>query len=98
MLIFIPRKDQYDVCSTYKNFQVSEEKYAMHIALKNRVREEKQKDKKYEEEKKCNCFTIDMQTVKLCPVVQASSLYYSMKLKVHNLTIYNIAIGECSNY
>lgn len=39
-----------------------------------------------------------MQAVKLCPAVQASSLYYSMKLKVHNLTIYNIATNECSNY
>ncbi|KAE9525581.1 hypothetical protein AGLY_014108 [Aphis glycines] len=33
---------------------------------------------------------MDMQAVKLCPYLQASALYYSMKLKVHNLTIYNI--------
>lgn len=38
-----------------------------------------------------------MQAVKLCPYLQASALYYSMKLKVHNLTIYNIGNAECHN-
>ncbi|KAL5246401.1 hypothetical protein ACI65C_013809 [Semiaphis heraclei] len=50
--IFKPRKDQCDLCSAYENFQVSEEEYAMHIALKNSAREEKQKDKKNAEVKK----------------------------------------------
>lgn len=39
-----------------------------------------------------------MQVVKLCSSIQASALYYSMKLKVHNYTIYNFATGDCSNY
>lgn len=43
-------------------------------------------------------YTMDMQAVKLCPSLQASALYYSMKLKVHNLTIYNIGTRECENY
>lgn len=43
--IFKPRKYQCDLCSAYENYQVSEEEYAMHIALKNIAREEKQKDK-----------------------------------------------------
>jgi len=96
--IFIPKNDQCDLCTSYNNFQVSEEEYAEHIAFKIRAREEKEKDKKKAQEKKSYCFTIDMQAVKLCPSLKASSLYYNMKLKCHNLTIYNIATGECSNY
>ncbi|CAI6353444.1 unnamed protein product [Macrosiphum euphorbiae] len=58
-----------------------------------------EKDTKLAKEKKsCTVLTIDCQAVKLCPVLQTSSLYYSMKLKVHNLTIYNIATADCQNY
>lgn len=96
--MFKPRKGQCDLCSSYENFQVSEEECTMHVALKNSAREEKQKDKTNIEEKNCYCFIIDMQAVKLCPAVQASSLYYSMKLKVHNLTIHKLATNECNNY
>lgn len=96
--IFIPKNDQCDLCSSYNNFQVSEEEYAEHMAFKNRAREEKENDKKKAQEKNCYCFTIDMQAVKLCPSLKVSSLYYSMKLKCHNYTIYNIATGECTNY
>lgn len=48
--IFKPRKDQCDLCSSHENCQVSEE-YTKHIALKNRAREEKQKDKTNAEKK-----------------------------------------------
>lgn len=96
--IYQPRKDQCDKCSAYEQLQVSKEEMAMHIAFKNRARDEKQKDKTNAEENKSYCFTIHFQAVKLCPAVHASSLYYSMKLKVHSLTIYYIATGECSNY
>lgn len=36
--------------------------------------------------------------MKLCPSIQASALYYSVKLKIHNYTIYDLATGDCSNY
>jgi len=44
--IFKPRKDQCDLCSAYENFQVSEEEYAMHIALKNSARKRNKRTKK----------------------------------------------------
>lgn len=47
---------------------------------------------------KCYVFCIDMQAVQLCLALNASSLYYSMKLKTHNMTFYNIGNGDCSNY
>jgi len=39
--IFILKNDQCDLCTSYNNFQISEEEYAEHIAYKNRAREEK---------------------------------------------------------
>lgn len=66
--------------------------------MKNRAREEKESDKKIANEN-CNyVFCMDMQAVKLYPVLPASSLYYSMKLKVHNMTIYNLENNECLTY
>lgn len=94
--IFKPQNDQCDLFSAYENVQISKE-YTIHISLKNRAKEEKI-DKRNGEDKKCYYFTIDMQAIKLCPAVQASSLYYLMKLKVYNITIYNIATNKCSNY
>lgn len=39
-----------------------------------------------------------MQAFKLCPSLKDSSFYYCMKLKMHNVTIYNLATNDCSNY
>lgn len=41
---------------------------------------------------------MDMMAVKLCPNFKASALYYNMKLKVHNFTLYNLANRETMNY
>jgi hypothetical protein len=34
----------------------------------------------------------------VCPKLQASSLYYKMKLSCHNFIIYDLASGEVENY
>lgn len=98
MSIYSPRKDQCDLCCSYKESHVSEEDYAFHIAMKNRAREEKVNDKKCTKENRSYVFCMDMQAVQLCPVLPASSLYYSMKLKVHNMAIYNLGNNECITY
>lgn len=96
--IFSPRKDQCDFCSSYEMNQISEDDYAVHLAYKESAREEKQLDKSRAQKNEVYCFTMDMQAVKLCPSLKASSLYYSMKLKCHNFTIYNLATNDCYNY
>ncbi|XP_022160718.1 uncharacterized protein LOC111026860 [Myzus persicae] len=97
--IYLPRKDKCDFCTSFNIGEVNENDYAEHIAHKDRAREEKEKDTKLAKEKKsCTVLTIDCQAVKLCPVLQTSALYYSMKLKVHNMTIYNNATADCQNY
>lgn len=43
-------------------------------------------------------FTMDLQAVKLAPVLQASAIYYKTKLCVHNFTTFNLADKEVSCY
>jgi len=87
-----------DICCGYETGQISEDDYAEHMALKIRAREEKEIIEQQAIDNKGYCFTVDMQAVKLCPSIQASALYYLMKLKVHNYTINKLATGDCSNY
>lgn len=41
---------------------------------------------------------MDLQGLLLCPKLQASALYYKMKLGVHNFTIYDVASHDATNY
>lgn len=88
--LFSPKKDMCDLCCSYRAGNASEDVYISHIQAKDAAREEKGKDKieaKF-------VFTIDLQSVLLCPSLQASALYYKMKLKVHNFTIFDLKTGE----
>lgn len=96
--IFKPRKDQCDTCISYKTKQVTDEEYNKHIIEKNRAREEKEIDKEKAKAGECMVFTVDLQSVNLCPKTMASSLYYCMKLKVYNLTIFDLGRGQCFTY
>ncbi|XP_060843700.1 uncharacterized protein LOC132927277 [Rhopalosiphum padi] len=97
--IYQPRKDLCDTCSSYKVKQVNEENYELHIAQKNQAREELKVDTLDAVAFKKIVLTMDLQAVKLCPALNASALYYSMKLKVHNFTVYNLEPNHpCSNY
>lgn len=40
----------------------------------------------------------DLQSVKLCPMLQASALYYKTKLCVHNFTMYNLHTRDVHCY
>lgn len=42
--------------------------------------------------------TMDLKSVKLCPILKTSALYYSMKFKVHNFTLYNLANHKSINH
>ncbi|KAL4152815.1 hypothetical protein QTP88_000648 [Uroleucon formosanum] len=93
--IFIPRKDKCDLCSSYEMKNIDDNVMAEHLAFKNRAREEMNMDKQLAiNENKCYMFTMDCQAIKLCPTLQARALYYSTKLKVHNMTLYNKVTGD----
>lgn len=43
--VFSPRKDQCDLCSSFKTNNISEQKYKIHCSLKEQVREKKERGK-----------------------------------------------------
>lgn len=96
--IYHPRKDQCDICCQYKAKQLPEEDYQQHIEKKNSAQKEKTNDKEAAIQGNNYTFTMDVQAVKLCPVIKASSLYYKTRLQVHIFTIYNLATHQCTNY
>ncbi|KAF0715572.1 Uncharacterized protein FWK35_00022354, partial [Aphis craccivora] len=87
--IFSPKKDQCDTCCQFKVNNLSQADYQKHIRAK---------DKMNSEAGECHVFTCDLKAVQLLPYSQASSIYYKMKLAVHNYTIYNLGTHEAICY
>ena len=87
--IFIPRKDQCDVCLGTKHGNITPEDLQKHRLLKQMAQEQKRKDK-YEaiENHHISCWTMDMQAVMLSPKTDASCMYYKTKLQLHNFTLF----------
>lgn len=96
--LFQPRKDQCDVCCEYKVGNLTNEHYNLHIAAKNRARQEKEKDKVDAEANLVVSLTVDVQAVKLCPFLKASAIYFKTKLCNHNYTVYNLKSNEVDCY
>ena len=93
-----PKKDQCDLCCSYKVGKVSEEEYRHHMKRKELARNKKINDKEAALNGECHLFTMDVQAVKLCPMLYASKLYFKCKLQVHNFSIYNLTDHHCVNY
>ncbi|CAH1099611.1 unnamed protein product [Psylliodes chrysocephalus] len=97
--IFQPRKDQCDMCCSFKTGNIDQKEYEAHIVSKDRARIEKQIDKEQSSIKEnCHLLTMDLQAVQLCPRMYASALYYKQKLRVHNFTIYNLSTHQSTNF
>lgn len=85
--IHLPRKDQCDLCCSYKAKQINEEEYQNHLKKKDQARVAKNEAKSSASDKKL-VITMDLQSVLLCPKVLASKHYYKQKLQIHNFTVY----------
>lgn len=96
--IYTPRKDFCDTCFSFKNKNISEEVYSLHLLEKNRAREEKLSDKLNAKSGKIKSFTVDVQAVQMIPFLPAGSLYFKQKLKCHQFTVYNIGNGDTVCY
>ncbi|CAG4985226.1 unnamed protein product [Parnassius apollo] len=88
--IFKPKKDECELCTAYKSGNLQQSDYDHHVAKKEEARDEKVKDKETEK----HVFAMDQQAILLCPKSNVSSLYYKMKLKVHNFCMYNLKTKE----
>lgn len=96
--MFSPRKDQCDLCCSFRAGNISQEVYDHHIKEKDLARKEKETDKQLAMEGKIHCLTCDLQAVKITPITKASAMYYKTKLTSHNFTVFNLENRECINY
>lgn len=87
-----------DVCSCYKAGNLNEADYQIHIIKKDRARLEKTEDKKKAADGEFILLTMDLEAVKVCPFLTASSLYFKTKLTCHNYTVYNLDSHHCTCY
>lgn len=92
------KKDMCDTCVGHQTGNVSEDDFQTHLCKKNRAREEKNTDKREAINGKCIALTMDLQSVKVCPFITASAVYYKTKLCVHNFSIYDLASHDCTCY
>lgn len=92
--LYQPKKDQCSTCFSHKLGQhEDEQKYDLHIKMKEEARKEKELDKDGE-----FVFTMDLQAVLLAPRSNVSSLYYRTKLCVHNFCLFNLKTKQGTCY
>nr|CAI5865996.1 unnamed protein product [Callosobruchus analis] len=91
LAIFTPKKDQCNLCVSFKAGNVDAAEYNRHIELNNLARHVKEADKISAIEGLCHAFVMDVQAVKMSPVNNANKFYFKTRLKVHNLTIYDMS-------
>ncbi|CAH1155702.1 unnamed protein product [Phaedon cochleariae] len=98
--IHSPKKDQCDLCVGYQTKNIDEEVYQSHIRRKNEARDAKSEDKALAQgnPEEIAVMTMDVQAVKLAPLLQASAIYFKTKLCVHNFTMYDLVTKDCHCY
>lgn len=89
--LYQPQKDQCDICCAYNSKTLNENDYYEHIQRKNEARQHKEQDKnRAQRDKTVKISTLDLQSLLVCPKLDASSIYYKMKLSCRNFTIYDM--------
>lgn len=92
------KKDRCDICCGYEVGQILESDFQSHQHRKELARKEKSTDKLSCLEGKFNMVTMDVESVLLSPVLNASALYYKTKLTVHNFTVYDLKTRHVKCY
>ncbi|XP_074031855.1 uncharacterized protein [Leptinotarsa decemlineata] len=82
-----PRKDQCDLCCSWKTGNIPENVYSDHLRKKNEAEQAKKDAKESASDEKL-IITMDLQSVLLAPKLEASAVYYKQKLQIHNFTVY----------
>ncbi|CAH2102002.1 unnamed protein product [Euphydryas editha] len=99
---FTPKKDQCDLCTSFKNADQTEkrsleEQYQRHLQEKEKSREEKSRDKEeINSNKIVACY--DLQAVLPVPRGDVSVFYYKSKLNCFNFTISELGTGNTECY
>lgn len=96
--IFSPRKDQCDLCVQFEAGNLEQDTWEKHRRNKERAQQEKNNDKQMAHLSECYVICIDLQAVKTCPSLQASSLYFKSKLCCHNFTAFDLKTKDATCY
>lgn len=96
--IFSPRKDQCDMCVEYHAGNLDQHVWEEHRNDKEAAQKEKSNDKSRAELDECHVICMDLQAVKTCPSLQASSLYFKTKLCCHNYTVFDLKTKDVVCY
>lgn len=73
---------------------VDQREYMKHIKRKTNAQENKEADKvKAKCDPSVKVLTMILQSLLLCPKLEASCMYYRTKLCCHNFTMFNLATG-----
>lgn len=96
--LYKPKKDQCDLCFSYKNGNIDEATYNQHVNNKNKARLEKETDKDKALKNEINAYTLDVQAVQSVPFIAASATYFKQKLAVHQFTFFNLKTSEVYCY
>lgn len=98
--LYKPKKDMCDLCTCYKAGTVDEVEYTAHIAKKTEAHNSsKAADKETgKTSSKVKVLTVDLQSLLLCPQLNAICFYYKTKLSCHNYTIYDLVTKDVVSY
>lgn len=72
--------------------------YEEHTKRKNKARLEKETDKKKATSGEFILLSMDLESVKVCPWLTASALYFKTKLTCHNFTVYDLITHQATCY
>ena len=89
-----------NLCESYRYGYTSQKVYDHHRQRKKDARDTKNLDKQVAMKNPTQfvSLTIDVQAVKLAPFIRTSSMYYKIKLCVHNLTVFNQTTADVCCY
>lgn len=85
LALFSPKKDECDTCVGYRTKNIAEQKYQEHIQKKEEARQAKEKDKNSENP----VFTMDLQSVLLCPKCNVSAICIILPDETYCAQFYN---------
>ncbi|CAG9838200.1 unnamed protein product [Diabrotica balteata] len=91
------KKDQYNICASYRSGNIMENIWQDHINKKNTARAAKDKDKNESSIGNQITLELDVQAVKLASFTQANAFYYKTKLCFH-IRVYNVATKHATCY
>ena len=90
--VFIPKMDQCDVCVGFTHGNISQTVFEHYTAKKSAAQEMKADDKMTAED--ISVWTMDLESVLMCPKTKSSAMYYRTKLLVHNMMYFNLKTKE----